>query len=99
MAVKVNNSEIQYSNPISGDFSMSGGIYRDVYLISTNDIHFSDDKFSSSGIFITTPNVSKQNARLNIKANIKNSSADLNKILVKNIVFDAKNNIIPYIRN
>ena len=94
LAVKADNSKIPNSNPISGDFSMSGGIYRDVYLIATNDIHFSDHEFSSSGIHITTPNVSKQNAGIKVKVSVKNTNNKSNKIIIKNIVFDEQNKIV-----
>ena len=94
VSVKVDNSENRYTNPLSGDFSMPGGIYRDVYLISTNDIHFSDKEYSSTGIYITTPNVTAKNATIGIKANIKNNSDKSRKIVVKNSVLDMQNNLI-----
>lgn len=45
--------------PLSMDYTFYGGIYRDVYIVVTNPLHFDVLNFGSNGIMISTPKVSK----------------------------------------
>ncbi len=61
--------------PLSGDFNMSGGLYRGVSLISTQSAaHFALDDFGSSGIFAKTTAVNNGAATVNVVAKLKNDS-------------------------
>ncbi|HMU47914.1 MAG TPA: glycoside hydrolase family 2 TIM barrel-domain containing protein, partial [Chitinophagaceae bacterium] len=51
--------------PYSGDFNLMGGIYRDVWLIATNKIHFSGD-FGSNGILFRTTELNENKAAYSI---------------------------------
>ena len=79
IAVKVENTHKNEIAPLSGDFNMYGGIYRRVYLITVNDVHFDLSDCGSSGLFLTTPNVRSKTmpddfGTLNIRAQILNDS-------------------------
>jgi len=65
--VKVDNSFNKNIAPLSADFTFYGGIYRDVYLITTNKVHL-------DGVYNTTPQVSKQQASVNIKSLVSNTT-------------------------
>lgn len=95
--VKLNNKD----NPITGpkplkslDFNTYGGIYRNVWLISKNQLHITDpiftNKVASGGVFVTYPKVSKEQATINIKTHIKNENEEQQSFLIKNTLF--KNN-------
>lgn len=77
-AVKVDNSHNVDVPPLSADFTFFGGIYRDVFLIKLNDVHFSMDDYSSSGVYISTPEVSKIQAKVQVKS-ILNNETSVNK--------------------
>ncbi|WP_370479255.1 sugar-binding domain-containing protein [Tamlana flava] len=64
LAVKVDNSLQKNCRWYSGS-----GIYRNVWLKITNQVHVED-----WGIAITTPEVSKEKATVKVKANVKNES-------------------------
>ncbi|HEX2684673.1 MAG TPA: glycoside hydrolase family 2 TIM barrel-domain containing protein, partial [Ferruginibacter sp.] len=71
--VKVDNSFNKNIAPLTADFTFYGGIYRDVYLTATDKIHFTADA-GSNGVYITTPQVSKQQASVEIKSLLTNST-------------------------
>lgn len=81
LAVKLDNSYNKDIAPLTADFTFFGGIYRDVFLITVNEVHFSMDDFSASGVFITTPEVSKNQAKVQIKSLLSNET-NQNKTLV-----------------
>jgi len=80
LTVKVDNRNINIP-PLNGDFTIFGGIYRYVHLIALNPIHFDMDNYGSSGIFISTPQISKSLAKVEISGRLKNP---------KNIPLDIK---------
>lgn len=78
--------------PLVGDFNFYGGIYRDVELIVTPKTNIAPNYWGSNGVFISTPEVSKQKALVNVKAII--SSAKQTTANVQFTVYDHLNNVI-----
>lgn len=62
LAVRVDNSHDEAIAPISADFNMCGGIYRRVYLVVVDKVHFDLNNNGSSGLFLTTPDVRNMTA-------------------------------------
>lgn len=73
--VKVDNSHNDEIAPLKGDFNFYGGIYRDVWLISTSATHFNFSEYGDLGIFISTPQVSAGSATVNVRADIKSDTS------------------------
>lgn len=73
LAVRVDNARADIP-PISGDFTFFGGIYRDVWLTAVPRQHFNLTNHGSDGIFITTPQVSAEQATVAIRGEIKNDA-------------------------
>lgn len=72
-----NNASITAIAPLSGDFNMSGGLYRDVTLISTpHRAHIALDDFGSSGIFAHTAAIEDDHATVRVRAKLRNSTAE-----------------------
>lgn len=71
LSVKVDNQNVNIP-PLSGDFTIFGGIYRHVHLIALDKIHFDMENHGSSGLFISTPQVSKAQARIQITGSLTN---------------------------
>jgi beta-galactosidase len=90
LAVKVNNAYQEDIPPLSADFTFYGGIYRDVYLIAVNKIHFNMDEYASKGVFISTPNVSESSASVNIKGSFVNTNTSNAALVIVSQIFDAK---------
>jgi beta-galactosidase len=90
VAVKVDNSFNQDIPPLTADFNFYGGIYRDVWLTATGDVHFKVTDFASPGVRISTPQISAASGSVNIRGTIENSSAAARKIEVITSVVDAE---------
>ncbi len=80
--VKVNNAYNDNIPPLSADFTFYGGIYRDVHLISLSKTHFSFDRYGAREVFITTPDVNRKKAVINVKGSLKNTGKSEKKLKV-----------------
>jgi len=73
-AIKVDNSFNPDVPPLTADFTFFGGVYRDVYLKFTEKVHISLTDYASSGVYITTPQVSHEKASVFIRTLVENKS-------------------------
>ncbi|MDR3652826.1 MAG: glycoside hydrolase family 2 TIM barrel-domain containing protein [Paludibacter sp.] len=80
IAVKVDNSKQPNSRWYSGS-----GIYRNVWLVITNPVHV-----DHWGTYITTPEVSENDAKVVIETTIKNTTKNVQPIKVEQILVNAK---------
>ncbi len=99
IVVKADNRHDKSIPPLSGDFSTSGGIYRDVYLIFTNPVHFDMDNHASPGILIQTPSVNEDGATIRVKGKIKNGSANGRSLMIDSKVFDADDQLVNELKS
>ena len=97
LLVKVDNSHNRNVPPLTADFTFYGGIYRDVYLVATSPMHF-EHHYGSSGVFITTPVVSKGSARLVINSIIANEQREAQTATIVTTVFDHKKQKIAEVK-
>jgi beta-galactosidase len=74
------------------DFNTYGGIYRNTHLILKNDVYISDavsvGKTAGGGIFVTYPEVTDANAKVQVKTNLINANAKEKTVKVKQQLFD-----------
>ena len=93
--VNVDNSVQLDVMPLSGDFNVYGGIYRDVELIITNKTHISTTHYSSNGVYVNQFKLNKKEAEINVKTILKGQYGDKGtvqvKILKENKVIETKN--------
>ncbi|RLD82992.1 MAG: hypothetical protein DRJ10_04395, partial [Bacteroidetes bacterium] len=82
LSVVVDNRFNKNIPPLSADFNFYGGIYRNVWLIATNQIHFSLSDYGSKGIYISTPKVSESEASVQVKGIIKNQTDSQKELTV-----------------
>lgn len=84
IAVKVDNSTQPDSRWYTGS-----GIYRNVKLITTNNI-----SVANWGTFITTPEVSKSSAKVNLKTQVKNQNNKAEEVRVEFSIIDKNGKVI-----
>ena len=94
IAVKVDNSMDSDVPPLSADFTFYGGIYRNVRIIVAESVHFDLTNNASDGIFIETPEVNEQNAKVNIRGNVENSTSDTRRVTIETLIVDKNNKLI-----
>lgn len=80
--------------PISADFTFWGGIYRDVWLISTPRQHFNMANLGSDGIFISTPTVNEEKAIIAIRSEVTNDAAETSTFLLRNDIYSPQGELI-----
>ena len=74
LAVRVDNTKFPDIAPLSGDFSVYGGIYRPVHLIVTDEENFTLLDHASPGVAWLQTSVSKKSATLDVTAQISNGT-------------------------
>jgi hypothetical protein len=89
VAVRVDNRWNPRLNPRAGEHVFSGGIYRDVHLVSTTPIHV-----AWYGTFVTTPSVSQEAATISVKTEVENASAQAVSALLKTEILDPQGQLV-----
>ncbi|MDP4291124.1 MAG: glycoside hydrolase family 2 TIM barrel-domain containing protein, partial [Bacteroidota bacterium] len=88
IAVQVNNAHDNFIPPLSVGYALYGGLYRKMWLIATDSLHFKEINNSAGGVFISTPKVSKQSASFSVKTTVVNESDKKRTFDFKNTIFD-----------
>jgi len=94
IAVKADNTLIETVTPISGDFTVFGGIYRDVWLISTPKQHIDLSNMGSDGVFVETTDVSESSATVLIRGTVVNDASSQTKIKLTHNIISPQGNIV-----
>jgi len=84
--VKVNNRHNLDIPPLSADFTFYGGIYRDVELIIAPQTHISLTHYASSGVYVKTPKVGKEESQVVLETYL--SSSNKGKCSLEQVVYD-----------
>ena len=84
--------------PISADFTFWGGIYRDVWLISTPKQHFNMSNMGSDGIFISTPVVNEKRGVLKVKWEVTNDSHESSILEVRSAIYSPQGKLLQTIK-
>ncbi|MFV0536913.1 MAG: glycoside hydrolase family 2 TIM barrel-domain containing protein [Dysgonomonas sp.] len=87
IAIKADN-RLNDVPPISGDFTIFGGMYRDVWLIATPKQHIDLSNKGSNGIFIETKNVSEKSSDYIIRGSVVNESISKASVKVASTIKD-----------
>ena len=93
LMVKANNENTDIP-PLMGDFTFWGGIYRDVNLIKVNKIHFRPNLYGVKGVYIQTPVVNNELAKIKANINVENLSSKSRKLRISCHVRDKNNAIV-----
>lgn len=86
--VEVDNSHNPDIPPLDADFNFYGGIYRDLWLITTPKVHFETANEATGNLLIRTPDVSDQVGKLEIETNIVNNSTENQESEVRIDIYD-----------
>jgi len=89
IAVRVSNSWEPDIAPLSGDFSVYGGLYRQVHLIETAAENFTLTDYGSLGVAWLQKSVTKSRAVIDVTAEISNGTAEKQPLTLVATVFDA----------
>lgn len=90
LVVSVDNSHNPNIPPLKADFNFYGGIYRDVWLIATDPVHFSMLDHAGPGVYVETPAVSAQSATTRVRGTIINDADAAQQIEVRSAIINAE---------
>lgn len=88
--VKVDNSHSKTIAPIQGDFTIYGGLYRNVMLVKTSLVSFSDENYGSGGVKISTPLVSLKGSKVQVEGTIVNQFSHKKQLVIKNTIINTE---------
>jgi len=92
LRVRVSNAETSDVIPLSGDFTIFGGLYRGVDLIVTDAVCISPLDYASSGVAIEQKSLSDAEARLTVRVALSNPTKQeqVVKVAVAGETFEGK---------
>lgn len=93
LAVKVDNAKRADLAPLSGDFTVFGGLYRAVSLITKNSICISPLDHASPGVKILT-HVTDQLAKIDVTTEVDDKNAPKETICVTTKIYDANGKLV-----
>ena len=94
LAVRVSNQWEPDIAPLSGDFSVYGGIYRPVHLIVTGGENFMVTDHGSPGVAWLQTSVTKKQAVIDVTAQISNGTLRKQSLTLVASVFDASGKLV-----
>jgi len=83
IAVRVNNEWQPTLAPRAGEHVFSGGIYRDVWLTTSNAVHV-----PWNGTRVTTPELSDASGKVAVDTEVRNSGSSTTEVVVSSSVVD-----------
>jgi beta-galactosidase len=99
IAVKVNNASNTNVPPLSGDFTVFGGLYRDVHLLVTDPVQVSPLDYGSPGVYLMPTNVSASSANLQVTTVLANTGPVDTNVMLRTVITDAATNIVATLTN
>ncbi len=94
IAVKVSNAKDPNVAPLSGDFTVFGGIYRHMHLLVLNPLSISPIDDASSGVYVRQDKIDADQAKLTITTVLRNAAGEGKSPAVKCELMDADGKVI-----
>jgi beta-galactosidase len=92
LLVKADNTWRPDVAPLSGDFGVPGGIYRDVTLIEKDPVCISPLYFGSRGVIVTQTEADANRAALNVVAHVDRAVSAASELIFN--LFDASGKVV-----
>lgn len=94
VAVSVNNAHDPFIPPLSVGFALYGGIYRDVWVVITDEVHFELSEYGDFGLKVSTPEVSAENAKIKVNNTVVNEGVTMKNIEISTEIHDENGKIV-----
>ena len=98
IAVRVDNSRTQTVAPLGGDFTVFGGLYRGVSLLTTSALHVDPLDCAGPGVYATTIRLNAQEATVNIVTRVRNAESRPQLVQLLTSVQDANGQTVTQLR-
>lgn len=94
IAVRVDNAPSPQVAPLGGDFTVFGGLYRGVQLITVGTAHIDLLDDGGPGVYVTASEVTKDRARLTVQARLANSGQARMALRLRWTLRDAQDRLV-----
>jgi beta-galactosidase len=94
LAVRVDSSHDPDIPPLNADYTFHGGLYRDAWLLVTDTVHLDVLDHAAPGVYIDTPKVSAEAARVRIRATVVNDGAEAREVELHHRVLDPDGDVV-----
>lgn len=99
VAVRVDNSRIPDIAPLGGDFTVFGGLYRRVWLVSTDALHFDMKDDGGPGVYVSTPRVTADAASVHARLRLSNDTKADTRVRYRIGLHDAEGRVVVAAEN
>ena len=89
IAVRVDNTHVDDVPPLSGDFTVFGGLYRDVHLLKLNPLSISPTDDASPGVYLRQTHVTRDKADIDVFTKLRTAYATPQDVSVECKILDA----------
>jgi beta-galactosidase len=93
LVVRVDNSPDKDIAPLAGDYTLAGGLYRHVRLVTTSDVHFDMLDYGGPGVYFKPSAVTRNHAALAWTVRARNDRARAVRAVVTTQLRDAQGNV------
>ncbi len=90
ISLRVDNTHRDHIAPQRGDFSMFGGLYREVELMETDALCIDPLYYASPGVFIRTQSLEEERAVIEVKTLLNSTMAEAREVTLCVVVRDAE---------
>jgi beta-galactosidase len=94
LTVRVDNARQPDVAPLGGDYTLYGGLYRSVRLVTTADVHLDMQDFGGPGVYFSTPDATDALTGLRWRARVANERAVPERVAVTAHLRDAAGNVV-----
>jgi beta-galactosidase len=94
IAVRVDNSKVDDIAPLSGDFTIFGGLYRDARLLVLDPLHVSPVDDASSGVYLEQDRVTASSADVVVTTKLRSARAQSAPAIVTCVIRDASGTVV-----
>jgi beta-galactosidase len=91
IAVRVDNTRVDDMPPLAGDFTVCGGLYREVHLLKLNPLSISPMDDASPGVYLRQTSVTRDKADIDVLTKLRSAYAEPQNVTVECKVLDAGN--------
>lgn len=98
LAVRVDNARNPRYAPLNGDFNIFGGLYREVKLIETPDLHIDLMQHGGPGLHVRTDALSPTQAQVSSRLFVRNDSRSAKRFEVLTRITDAEGAVVAEAR-
>jgi beta-galactosidase len=98
LSVRVDNARQPDVAPLGGDYTLYGGLYRSVRLVTTSDVHIDMLDAGGPGVYFSTPDVTDKQARLHWRARVANERGRAERVVVTARLRDAAGAVVATAR-